>query len=143
MHARFAGRLTTVPKRLTALLGVMGVLLVAYAQADPPKASAQDHYNFCAVTLAPYGQYGDRCYAVGGGYLRGINMQAYQHSGCATTAVVSSGELTKPWTCLPAGGGTLGLTYSQNTDYLKAVLRNNTTGSATSVTGAYFCWNQC
>jgi hypothetical protein len=129
-------------KRLVALLAVVGALFTIYAQANPPKAAAQDHYEFCYGTLAPYGQYGDRCYAWGGGWLRGINLQVFEHSGCVSTAN-AAGDILQSWSCTPSGYTKKELIWPPNETWKKAVIRNNTTGSSSYFTAGYYCYNQC
>lgn len=111
----------------------------------PSKASATTQYNFCQdVTLAPYGQYGDRCHAWGGGYLAHVALVTYERAGCSSVTD-GHGNLIQSWSCFPKGSapGAHHIYWGNDGTYRKAVIRNNNTSFSGKFTGNYLCYNPC
>jgi len=118
--------------------------ITIFAAAKAPPASATTAYNFCNVTLAPYGQSGDRCYAWGGGYLYGVDLVTYERSGCSTVSD-GSGNLIQSWTCFPKGSSPAAyeLHWVNDGVYRKPVIRNNNLSYSGHFAGAYGCFYPC
>ncbi len=138
-HEQFGVR----ERGLLILAALVATLAMCFAAA-PPKASAQTHYNFCQVTLAPYGQYGDQCMAWGGGYLLNATITTYERAGCLTVAN-GQGNLIQSWTCFPKSGGAGAyiMSWSNDGTYRKPVIRNNNLSFSGKFAGSYDCYYPC
>jgi len=103
--------------------------------------------SFCSgVTLAPYGQGGDRCW---GPSRQGLNYSAvrtYQRAGCVDIAN-SSNVLLASWICGAAGsapGLAAAIGYNQDLlGYHKGVIRNNNLSASGTFGGEFACANGC
>lgn len=142
MRERTVG-LGGLKQRIVVLLAVVGAILGLSIATTAPRASAQDYYAYCVGTnLAPYGQYGDRCYAWGGGILAIAGVHAIDHSACVDV-VDAAGNLMQSWSCTPSGGAWKELWYLNEGIYRRAVVRNNTTGSTNHIDAYYRCYGNC
>jgi hypothetical protein len=83
---------------------------------------------------APYGQSGDRCNAANPQYLGVVHLRSVEHSGCAD-AINNSGALVQSWLCTAGPNGELNVNFGFNQP-LRGILRNNTTGDWTHLTGS-------
>jgi hypothetical protein len=121
---------------------ITAILLYAGAVVGPIADAAAE--PFCqAVTLAPYGQYGDRCYAwewEAHPYLAIVSIQTDERAGCVTSADLS-GNLKESWYCI--GNGSSGWKYVNYTsEPRRGVIRNNNLNYSGRFWGAYTCcWN--
>jgi hypothetical protein len=130
-------------KRALLILSALVAFFIMFATANPPPASATTTYDFCNVTLAPYGQYGDRCYSWGGGDLAVIAFVTYERSGCVTTAN-GNGDLIQSWKCFPNGSAPGGYhLYFGDHIYRKPVIRNNNLSYKGYFEGGYTCYTPC
>lgn len=131
----------------TASFGIAGLVLmcllyVMMAAAPVTKASAE---AFCAnVNLAPYGSYGDRCYAwewEAHQRLALVGVTTHERAGCATSAAGSGYDLKEPWACF--GKETSGYQYVNVTnEYRRGVIRNNNLTYSGLFTGfVTCCWS--
>lgn len=138
---------TAVGRRVMLLLTALIAAMALYFSATVSSAAAQTSYNFCAVTLAPYGQYGDRCSSWGGGYLSESSVIGYDHSACIDYTNGINENLMYSWACAPApqpGQFTLReVDFWNDGIYRKPIIRNNTTGDSNKVAGHYNCYTDC
>jgi hypothetical protein len=134
MYLSFGGRIR---------LGLAGLLLAilmygGMAVATAPKASAT---NFCEeVTLAPYGSYGDRCYAWPweSGRMWQVGVLTRERAGCVTTAAANSGDLLEPWLCV--GKESQIVRWIANDGRVRrGVIRNNNSTYSGRFTAFYSC----
>lgn len=125
----------------TALLAVC----VAFLMGSAPSAHASD---FCTnVSLAPYGQGGDRCF---GPSLKNLNygqVVTHERAGCVAIADGSNNLLTI-WKCGAAGSapGFSAWASIQPGGYgtnQKAIIRNNNLSSWGVFGGGYNCYGGC
>jgi hypothetical protein len=134
-------------KSVALLLVTLFAAVAMYFAATPSPALAQTEYHFCQVTLAPYGQNGDRCSAWGGGYLFEAGVIGYNHSACIDFTNGIDNNLMYSWACAPApqpGQFTYkAVNYGNDGVYRKPIIRNNTTGDSNKVEGWYKCYTDC
>lgn len=110
-------QLTVVLASVVAAMALLGGLVLT------PAAKAGVETPICGVTLAPYGQSGDRCWGPSQQRLLSVWVSTSQRSGCVTYASPSN-ELQDSWYCV--GSGTSAGKYVRNDGgYHKAVVRNN------------------
>lgn len=89
-------RLSATHARAAAATAAILATMVGISLAP---SSAMANENFCpTVTLAPYGQGGDRCWGTMQ-YMFGINMETHERAGCVDVANGSNG-LLQSWTCV-------------------------------------------
>jgi hypothetical protein len=125
-----------------ASLVAMCLVYVAMIAAPISKASAGE---FCSgVTLAPYGAYGDRCYAwewEAHAHLAVVTIQTHERAGCVTTAAGNSYDLKESWLC--AAKESVIMRYVTNTsEPRRGVIRNNNLSYSGVFTGTQTCcWN--
>lgn len=109
---------------------------IAGATATPAEAT-----NFCAnVTLAPYGAYGDRCYAWPweSGKLIEVGILTSERSGCVTFSAQNSGDLLDSWSCAAKASGIY--KYASNDGTIRrGVIRNNNLSYSGHFDGFYGC----
>ena len=119
---------------LAAALGLL-VLLLAFA----PAAEAETA-EFCSYAyLAPYGSGGDNC--AGGGYHRNqsVQVQAFEHSACASsTTDGTKAGVNVAWVCTSGGGGAVTTNWVNGSVYTYGIIRNNTTGAGNRATGVVY-----
>ncbi len=134
MEGRGFGKAMTL-----GLAGLVAVCLIYVAMMSGPlsKASA-DSSPFCTnVSLAPYGSYGDRCYAwewEARPYMVWVEIWTQERSGCVTTAAKTTGDLKESWYCVGSNsGGRLWTKYTS--EYRRAVMRNNNLSYSGKFTG--------
>lgn len=137
----------SIGKRGELLLVVLMAAMTMYFSAVPPKASAQTSYNFCEVTLAPLGQYGDRCNSWGGGYLSHSVVVGWDHSACINYTNGINQNLMYAWACAPKPPpgypAFREVNFWNDGIYRKPIIRNNTTGDQNRVAGHYDCYIDC
>jgi len=134
-------------KRAPAWVSVVGLLLaicIAGLAAATPRASA---VTFCGgVTLAPYGQGGDRCWGPSRESLNFAAVVTYQRAGCVNIAS-SSNVLLQSWVCGAAGSApqyAASVTYLQDPrGFHKGVIRNNNLSYSATFSGNFGCANGC
>lgn len=132
-----------IGKRWLVLLAALMATAAMYFPWTVQQASAQTSYAFCwKVTLAPYGQYGDRCNSWGGGYLRDSSVYGYYHSACIDYTNGVNQNLMYPWACTPKGTFRY-VGFWNDGIYRKPIIRNNTTGDTNMVEGWYECYTDC
>ena len=132
-----------IPMGTALAIAVLAVALVGLV-VGAPKASAVD---FCSgVTLAPYGQGGDRCWGPSRQSLNYSAIRTYQRAGCVDIAN-SSNVLLASWVCGAAGsapGLAAAIGYNQDPlGYHKGVIRNNNTSASGTFGGVFACANGC
>jgi hypothetical protein len=134
-------------KRVALLLGAFVAAAAMFFSTGAPDASAKTEYGFCEVWLAPYGQYGDRCNAWGGGQLNHTRVYGFTHSACIDYTNGIDANLMYSWACTgsPPGGSPAVREVSFWNDgiYRKPIIRNNTTGDNNRVAGYYSCYTDC
>lgn len=124
---------------LAAGIAAAVLMYVGILSGSVPQASAA---AFCSpVTLAPYGSYGDRCYAwewEAMYRLLSVSMATNERAGCVTYAAPNTYDLQDSWLC--AGK------YSSATKYVRddeqthrGVIRNNNLTYAGKFSGAQNC----
>ena len=107
-----------LPWRVLAWLGLFGSLAIVWILAAAPRADAED---FCGVTLAPYGQGGDRCWGQGH-VLYDVIIVTHERAGCVDVANTNN-ELLQSWTCISSGNSTA--IWMTPEGRRKGVVRNN------------------
>jgi hypothetical protein len=143
-----ASKPSIIGKRGLVLLAALTAAAAMLFSATAPKASAATEYQFChGVNLAPYGQYGDRCNAWGGGYLAESKVYSWEHSVCIDYTNGVDSNLMYPWACgdPPLNGipSFRFVNFWNDGIYRKPIIRNNTTGDDTVAYGWYSCYTNC
>lgn len=118
-------------------------LLAAWIVSFGAAPNASANQAFCSgVSLAPYGQGGDRCW---GPSANGLDMGwviTVQRAGCVTIADGSNNLLTS-WVCGPAGSspGLAASVFLASAPgvWRKAVIRNNNLSNSGNFSGIYGC----
>jgi hypothetical protein len=131
-----------VARRVSLAIAGLLLALVMYcgmAAATAPKASAT---GFCVnATLAPYGAYGDRCYAwewEAHPKLAIVGIATNERAGCATSAAGNSYDLKEPWFC--AGNYAFVSRYvDKTTEPRRGVIRNNNLSFSARFSGSMTC----
>lgn len=127
-----------------ASLGAMALLatMLIYAGSLTGPVAGASADTFCPnVTLAPYGHYGDRCYAwewEGHPYLAVVTIETNERAGCVTSASTISYDLKESWYCI--GNGSYGMKYvSRTSESRRGVIRNNNLTYSGRFLGTYTC----
>jgi hypothetical protein len=134
LNARLAERPKLSLLGLSSLAAALTFLALFLAAAPPADATTAE---FCSnAYLAPYGSGGDNC--AGGGYHRNdlVQVQAFEHSACASsTTDGSKSGVNVAWVCTAGGGGAVVQNYVNSSVYTYGIIRNNTTGAGNHATG--------
>jgi hypothetical protein len=134
VKARLSGRTRGSVFGLGSLAAAFGLLVLLVALVPSAGATTAE---FCSYAyLAPYGSGGDNC--AGGGYHRNdlVQVQAFEHSACASsTTDGTKGGVNVSWVCTPGGGGSVVQNYVNSSVYTYGIIRNNTTGAGNRATG--------
>lgn len=115
---------------------------IAALNVHPAPASASE--NYCGVTLAPYGQSGDRCYGTGA-FLFGTTVETFERAGCVDVAN-SENVLLQSWSCGAAGswpGPAAEILFSNDGVRRKGVARNNNTSFSGFFDAGEVCYSGC
>jgi hypothetical protein len=129
-------------KRVSLGLAGLVVAIVMYAGMSFGSVAHASAEGFCdGVTLAPYGNYGDRCYAwvwEAHPYLAIVSMETRERAGCMTSAAGEGYELRESWYCIGNYGS--GFKYVNSTpEPRRGVIRNNNLNYSGKFYGAYTC----
>lgn len=126
-----------------AIIGLLltGIMYVGILGGPVSSAySVEAAETFCNnVTLAPYGQYGDRCYAASWEahpYLLAVWLRTNERAGCVSYAAQNSGDLKGSWYCI----GSYSFTYHQipsSPEPRRGVIRNNNLSYSGKFTGTH------
>jgi len=108
---------------------VAAIVAIYAVVATQAPAVAHAGEGFCdGVTLAPYGQWGDRCYAwewQAHSELVWVTVRDFQRSGCADYAPQYSGELKSSWACFAKETWGYKWVSPVTTTPYRGVIRNN------------------
>jgi hypothetical protein len=124
-------------KTLAVAMALLGALTV-FAAAHSSRAEAEANEVFCpGASVGPYGQSNDWCAGGGRHGIVFVQVQAVEHSACASTTTNGAKSGTNvSWVCTSGGGNEVTQNWGpnfQNCAY--GILRNNTTGASNRVTG--------
>ena len=118
------------------LSGATALIAILLALTGAPSMAHASSSNFCSnYYAAPYGKAGDRCNASNAQYLVGATLTTVEHSGCVD-GIDNGGNLVTNWQCSAGPNGLVWMNFFPlGGRLLRGIVRNNTTGAYTHVSG--------